>query len=69
MMKPENEILYMNLRRRVAVKVKTDALFAKINTDLDRLHDELLAKLRTMARSTGQRTRVDRIHRSTGMGY
>jgi hypothetical protein len=27
---------------------------------LDRLHDELLAKLRTMARSVGQRTRTDR---------
>lgn len=28
---------------------------------LDRLHDELLAKLETMARSTGQRTRTDRL--------
>lgn len=33
-----------------------DALVWKLNRDLDRLHDELLAKLRTMARSTGQRT-------------
>jgi hypothetical protein len=37
----------------------------KLRTDteaaLDRLHDELLAKLRTMARSTGQRTRADRL--------
>jgi hypothetical protein len=35
-------------------------LEAEINANLDRLHDELLAKLRTMARSVGQRTRVDR---------
>ena len=38
-----------------------DALAWKFNRDLDRPHDELLAKLRTMARSTGQRTRVDRL--------
>lgn len=30
------------------------------DASLDRLHDELLAKLRTMARSVGQRTRMDR---------
>jgi len=29
--------------------------------DLDRLHDELLAKLESMARSVGQRTRSDRL--------
>lgn len=29
--------------------------------DLDRLHDELLAKLRSMAKSVGQRTRADRL--------
>jgi hypothetical protein len=33
----------------------------QLKRDLDRLHDELLAKLRTMARSTGQRTRADRL--------
>lgn len=38
-----------------------DALAWKFNRDLDRLNDELLAKLRTMARSTGQRTRADRL--------
>ena len=38
-----------------------DALAWKFNRDLDRLHDELLAKLRSMAKSTGQRTRVDRL--------
>ena len=32
-----------------------------IASRLDRLHDALLAKLRTMARSTGQRTRADRL--------
>lgn len=37
------------------------ALRWKIDRDLDRLHDELLAKLRTMARSVGQRTRADRL--------
>jgi hypothetical protein len=38
-----------------------DTMAWKINRDLDRLHDDLLAKLRTMARSTGQRTRADRL--------
>ncbi len=36
-------------------------LRVKIDKDLDRLHDELLAKLRSMAKSVGQRTRVDRV--------
>lgn len=36
-------------------------LRVKIEAALDRLHDELLAKLRTMARSTGQLMRVDRL--------
>jgi hypothetical protein len=36
-------------------------LEAEINANLDRLYDELLAKLRTMARSVGQRTRADRL--------
>lgn len=35
-------------------------LRVKIEAALDRLHDELLAKLRTMARSQGQRLRADR---------
>ena len=37
------------------------SLKAGFNLKLDRLHDELLAKLRTMARSTGQAMRVDRL--------
>lgn len=44
-------------------------LACDITIKLDRLHDELLAKLRTMARRTGQATRADRFHRSTGIGY
>ena len=36
-------------------------LRVKIEKDLDRLHDELLAKLRSMAKSVGQRTRADRV--------
>ena len=36
------------------------SLKAGFNLKLDRLHDELLAKLRTMARSVGQRTRTGR---------
>ena len=36
-------------------------LACDITIKLDCLHDELLAKLRTMARSTGQRTRADRL--------
>ena len=43
-MKPTTEILYASLRRRVAIKVKTDALLMKINTDLDRIHDEAIAR-------------------------
>lgn len=38
------------------IKLESD-----LNAHLDRLHDELLAKLRTMARQTGQFTRVDRL--------
>lgn len=44
--------------------IKTDLqlikLEAKFNAALDRLHDELLALLETMARSTGQKLRVNR---------
>lgn len=35
-------------------------LRVKIEAALDRLHDALLSKLRTMARSQGQRLRADR---------
>ena len=38
-----------------------DDLQRDINTRLDLLHDGLLAKLRFMARSFGQQTRVDRV--------
>lgn len=37
------------------------ALEWRISRDLDALHDKLLAELRRMARSTGQRTRSDRL--------
>ena len=40
---------------------KLAALEWKLWNALDKLHDELLAKLRSMAKSTGQRTRVDRL--------
>ena len=36
-------------------------LACDITIKLDRLHDELLAKLRSMARSVGQKTSVDRL--------
>lgn len=36
-------------------------LRTKIEAELDRIHDETLAKFRTLARSTGQLTRVDRV--------
>lgn len=52
-----------------SIEYQLSQLRVKIENDLDRLHNELLAKLRTMARRTGQATRVDRIHRSTGIGY
>ncbi len=51
------------------ISQRLDDLRHDINTRLDHLHDELLAKLRSMAKSVGQRTRVDRIHKSTGIGY
>lgn len=42
--------------------IKTDLqlirLEAKINAAIDKIHDEYLRKLRTLARSTGQRTRM-----------
>ena len=38
------------------IKLESD-----LNAHLDRLHDELLAKLRTMAMSQGQRLRADRL--------
>ena len=36
-------------------------LSIKIEIALDRIHDEALAKFRHLAKSTGQRTRVDRV--------
>lgn len=36
-------------------------LAMKFSAELDRIHDETLAKFRSLARSTGQRTRVDRV--------
>ena len=35
-------------------------LSIKIEIALDRIHDEALAKFRALARSVGQRTRIDR---------
>ena len=43
------------------IEGKLSALELMFNIRLDRLHDELLAKLRTMARSVGQLTRADRL--------
>ena len=60
-MNEENKIHKMSLMRRIAVKVKTEALGIKINAELDRIHDEAIAKFRTLAKSTGQRTRTDRL--------
>jgi hypothetical protein len=37
------------------------ALEAEFNAALDKIHDALLAQLRSMAKSVGQRTRVDRM--------
>ena len=44
-------------------------LEAEFNACLNQIHDEAIARFRSLAKSTGQRTRVDRIHRSTGIGY
>lgn len=43
------------------IEWELDILAREINRALDRPHDELLSELRRMARSTGQRTRVDRL--------
>lgn len=42
------------------VERRLHQLSIKIEISLDRIHDEALAKLRKLARSTGQRTRIDR---------
>ena len=60
-MNEENKIHKMSLMRRIAVKVKTEALGIKINAELDRIHDEAIAKFRTLAKSTGQRMLADRL--------
>lgn len=39
---------------------RLNQLSIKIEIALDRIHDEALAKFRKLARSTGQRTRIDR---------
>lgn len=39
------------------------------NRRLNKIHDEAIARFRSLAKSTGQRTRVDRIHKSKGIGY
>ena len=36
-------------------------LACDITIKLDRIHDEVLAKFRHLAKSTGQRTRIDRV--------
>lgn len=36
-------------------------LEAEFNACLDRIHDEAIAKFRTLAKSTGQRMRADRL--------
>jgi len=42
------------------IERKLHQLSIKIEIALDRIHDEALAKFRELARSVGQRTRVDR---------
>ena len=43
------------------IQARLDALQDTINARLNTLHLRLLARLRVMARSTGQRTRTDRL--------
>lgn len=43
------------------IEARFKRLEAWLNGQLDRIHAETLAKFRTLARSTGQRTRVDRL--------
>lgn len=45
------------------------ALLQEFNRKLDLIHAVSVARFRFLARSIGQRTRVNRIHRSTGIGY
>ena len=60
-MNEENKIHKMSLMRRIAVKVKTEAFGIKINAELDRIHDEAIARFKSLAKSTGQRMRADRL--------
>ena len=63
---PKNNAL--NVRKRTdggGMTIKTEMQLAQlktmINVVLDQIHDEALAKFRTLARSTGQLTRIERI--------
>ena len=55
-----------SLREAVAKWVEKGFDF---NRRLNQIHDEAIARFGSLAKSTGQRTRADRIHRSTGIGY
>lgn len=45
----------------MTINEKLAALDRAITLGLNRIHDEAIARLRSMAKSTGQRTRADRI--------
>lgn len=45
----------------VTTEYKLDKLAQKINDRLDEIHDEAIRGFRSLAKSTGQRTRVDRL--------
>jgi hypothetical protein len=43
------------------IAIRLLKLQAYIDTMLDKIHDEAIANFRRLAKSTGQRTRVDRL--------
>jgi hypothetical protein len=42
-------------------EIRLTTLLAILNFRLDRIHDEAIANFRRLAKSTGQRTRADRL--------
>ena len=43
------------------LEYQLQAMKERLNSDLDRLHNEIISRFRGLARSTGQRTRADRL--------
>lgn len=46
---------------KISTEIQLLALSKRINDRLDQIHDEAIRGFRSLAKSTGQRTRVDRL--------